>query len=61
MIYYDNLISIQLAKNPVLHVELSTLRCTTILSVSVSSLVKSNFTMFRWIGRMPISSPSPLV
>ena len=39
----------------------STLRCTTISSMSVSFLVRSNFSMFRRIGRLPTSSPSPLV
>ena len=41
-IYYDNISSIQLAKNP----GLSTFRCITILSESTSSPVKSNFNMF---------------
>ena len=45
-IYCDNLSSILLAKNPVFHTRSNTLRCTTILSVSVSFLVKSNFSMF---------------
>ena len=45
-IYCDNLSNIQLAKNPSSTPGLSTLRCTTILSASVSSLVKSNLRMF---------------
>ena len=60
-IYYDNLNNIQLAKNPFSTHGPSTLRCITTSSVSVSFLVKSNFSMFRRIDRLPTSSPSPLV
>ena len=58
-INYDNLSSIQLAKNPVFHAR--TKHIETTFSVSVSFLVKSNLCMFRRIGRLPTSSPSPLV
>ena len=39
----------------------NTLRCTTTFSASVSSPVKSNFSMSLRIGNKPTSSPSPLV
>ena len=60
-IYCDNLNSIQLAKNPVFHARTKHIEVHYHFSVSMSFLVKSNFSSFRRIGRLPTSSPSPLV
>ena len=57
-IYCDNLSSINLRRTPSSTPGLSTLRCTTIFSASVSSLVKSNLRMFRRIGKTDIFTKS---
>ena len=60
-IYCNNLSSMQLVKNPVFHARTKHIEVHYHLSVSVSFLVKSNFSMFQRIGRLPTSSPRPLV
>ena len=58
MIYCDNLNNIQLANNPVFLTRNKHIKVHYHFVREHASLVKSNLGIFRWIRRLPTSSPN---